>query len=105
MPEVTALIGQAMLAVAAVLLVVAVVAVVPRAVRVRRRARAVQAKVAIIEQEGRSTLALLEARAVEREALLEPYRRVLRWARHPLVAASLDWYVRRRRRAANVDHG
>lgn len=104
MPDVTALIGQAMLAAAAVLVVAALARLVPRLLRVRRRARAIQAKVTLLQQEGISTLTLLEARAVEREALLEPYRRLARWLRHPLVVASVDWYLRRRRRAAVVRH-
>jgi hypothetical protein len=106
-PDVAALIGQAMLVVAAVLLVIAVAALVPRVLRVRRRARAVEAGVAKLQREGMSALALLEARAAEREALLLPYRRLLRWAGHPLVAASIEWYARhrRRRRDARAAHG
>ena len=40
------------------------------------------------------TLALQRA---ETDALLAPWRRIWRWARHPLVVATLEWYLRQRR--------
>jgi len=95
-----ALIGVVLLAAAAVGLVASVVAVLPKVLRVRRRALALQASVAAAEGEIIAAVALLRAQRAETEALLVPWRRLLRWARHPLVVATFAWYRRRRRRSA-----
>jgi hypothetical protein len=44
-------------------------------------------------------LARLRAAIEETKQLWRPYRRVLRWVRHPLVIALLESYARRRVRA------
>jgi len=96
--ELLALVGQAMLAAGAALVVIALLAVLPRALRVRRRALALQASVRALDRERLTGLARIQAQRAETEALLVPWQRLLRWARHPLVVATVDWYVRRRRR-------
>ena len=97
--DVVALIGQAMLAVAAALVAIGLALSVPRVLRVRRRALALQATVRALDRERLMALLRLQAQLAETDALLVPWRRVLRWARHPLVIAALDWYGRRRRRS------
>jgi hypothetical protein len=97
--DVAGLAGRAMLIAGAAILVLAVLSIVPRLLGVRRRAVALQAAVERAERDVLAALALLEARRAETQALLAPWRTLLRWARHPLVVATLDWYRRRRRRA------
>ena len=94
--------GRAMLVAGGVILVVAVLSVVPRLVRVRRRALALQATVEAAERDARDALALLEAQQAETEALLAPWRTLLRWSRHPLVVATLEWYGRRHSRRSRA---
>ena len=95
------LIGQVMLAAGAVIFVVSGLAVIPRLVRVRRRALALQTAVFAARKDALTALALLEAQRAETRALLAQWRPLLRWARHPLVAATLDWYRRRAQRRAH----
>jgi hypothetical protein len=97
-PDLLGAAGLVMLGAGAVTGLVALVAVVPAMLRVRRRAQALQATVASSEAEVRIALALLEARRAERTELLEPWVQLARWARHPLVVATVEWYLRRRRR-------
>jgi hypothetical protein len=101
--DLAGLIGRVMLVAGAALLVVAVLALVPRVLRVRRRALALRTAVVAARRDALTSLALLEAQRVETEALLAPWRTALRWARHPLVPATLEWY-RRRRSAARRAH-
>jgi hypothetical protein len=85
-----------MLVAAAVLVVVGVLASLPRVLRVRRRARALSRSLAANRHEVR---ALFEEQARlqgEAERLTQPQRRLLRWLRHPLVAAL--WASHRMRR-------
>lgn len=97
MPDVIALVGLGMVLVSALLLVAGVLAVLPRALRVRSRALVLAERVAVLRRESVSALVLLRAQRAETEALLAPWRRLLRWARHPLVVATVDWQRRRRR--------
>ena len=99
MPDLAALAGQVMLVAGATLLVAGLAAVLPRLLRVRRRARLVQARLAAAEVDTRLALELLLRQRAETDALLDPWRRLLRWARHPLVVATVRWYLRRRARA------
>lgn len=98
MSDLAGQVGLALVLAGVVLLVVAVLAVVPRALRVRRRALALRASVLDAQRDAMTALALLEEQRAETEELLVPWRTLLRWARHPLVVATLAWY--RRRRAA-----
>ena len=68
----------------------------PRAVRVRRQVVAFQR---LLAQGGGAVIAELEELQVQREeraALLKPYRRWLKRARHPLLIALAQSYARRR---------
>jgi hypothetical protein len=88
-----------MLVAAAVLVVVAVLASLPRVLRVRRRARALSRSLAANRHEVR---ALFEEQARlrgEAGGLSQPQRRLLRWLRHPLVAAL--WASNRMRRSGS----
>ena len=103
MQDLAPLIGRAMLLAGVLLLVIGLLAMLPGVLRVRRRALALAATVAALRDEGVSELALLRAQRDETEALLVPWQRLLRWVRHPLVVATLEWYLRRRRRRSR--HG
>jgi len=96
--DLVGLIGRAMILAGAVLLVLSAVAVVPPLLRVRRRALALRTAVEAARREALTALELLEAQRGETEALLRPWRTLHRWAGHPLVVATWEWY--RRRRAA-----
>ena len=80
------------------LILLSLVSVMPRALRVRRRVAALRATVAASQLDVERALALLAARRAEAQELVAPWRRLARWARHPLVVASVQWYLRRRRR-------
>jgi hypothetical protein len=101
--DLAGLIGRAMLAAGVALVLVALLLVLPGAVRVRRRALALREATLAAHGDALVALALLEAQTAERRALLEPWRRLLRWARHPLVVATVEWYSRHRRRRAAAD--
>jgi hypothetical protein len=89
--------GLVMLAAGGALILLGLASVVPRALRVRRRAVALRATVAASQLDVERALALLASRRAEADELLAPWRRLARWARHPLVVASVQWYLRRRR--------
>jgi hypothetical protein len=101
--ELAGLIGRVLLVAGAALFVVSVLAVVPGVLRVRRRAFALRAAAGEARRDALTGLALLEAQRAETEALLAPWRTLLRWVRHPLVVATLEWY-RRRRSAERRSH-
>jgi len=89
--------GLAILVAGVALALGAAVAVAPRALRVRRRALALRASVTTAQLDVERALAVIATGRAETEALLVPWRRLARWARHPLVVATLEWYLRRRR--------
>jgi hypothetical protein len=93
-------VSLAVLAAGVFLALAGTIAVLPRALRVRRRALAVRASARAARADAERALALLAAQQAETEELLAPWRRLARWARHPLVVATLEWYVRRRRARA-----
>jgi hypothetical protein len=64
---------------------------------VRRRALSLQANVLAVRSEVETGLRKLASERAETEALILPWRRLWRWARHPLVVALLQWSLRRRR--------
>lgn len=99
MLDLAGLVGRALLLAAALLLVIGLLATLPGVLRVRGRALALAATVTALRNEGVSALALLRAQREETEALLVPWRRLLRRVRHPLVVATVEWYLRRRRRS------
>jgi hypothetical protein len=101
--DVAGLVGRLLLVAGPVLLVLAALTVVPPLVRVGRRALALQARLEAARRDTLIAVALIEAQRAETDELLRPWRTLLRWARHPLVAATFQWY--RRRSAARRAHG
>jgi len=101
--DLVGLVGRVLLVAGAAVVLVAALSVVPRIVRVRRRALALRATVETLHVEALTRIALLSAQRAETRELLVPWRTLLRWARHPLVVATLEWY-RRRRAAERRDH-
>lgn len=99
MPDALAVAGHWMAVAAGVLALVALVLPLPRLLRIRRRSRAVQARLA--EAEARIQLSIAEIRAgrEETERLLAPWRTTLKWATHPLTMALIRSYWRRWRPA------
>jgi hypothetical protein len=101
--DVAGLVGRLLLVAGPVLLVVVALTIVPRVVRVRRRALALRARVEAARRETLVAVALFEAQRAETDELLRPWRTLLRWARHPLVVATFQWY--RRQAGARRAHG
>lgn len=97
MPDLGPLAGGAMLVAGAALVVIGLVAAVPGVVRVRRRALVLRVHLVEAQRDVVVALALLRRHRAETEAILAPWRRLHRWARHPLVVATFEWYRRRRR--------
>ena len=95
--DVAGRVGQVMLGTGAILALAGVARTMPRALRARRRALALRGNVLAVRSEVEAGLRKLAAERAETEALLLPWRRLWRWARHPLVVALLQWSLRRRR--------
>lgn len=87
--------GQAALVLSLLVTVVCVLRVWPRARRVRRKARLLESRARREQQVLFDGLVLLLAQGMEMDRLLEPWRRILFWARHPLTRALRDQYLRR----------
>jgi hypothetical protein len=64
--------------------------------RLSKRAQALSEQLATERGLIESDLQRLRMALEETERLWQPYRRVLRWLRHPLVAALVQSYARRR---------
>ena len=86
-----------------VLLVVSVVAIVFEmalaaawSLKVARRTRELSERLATERAELQADLERLRTALEETKALWRPYRRVLKWARHPLAIALMESYARRR---------
>lgn len=90
--------GELMLAAALALMLLGILASLPRALRVRRRLLGLQATMAQSRQELVIALDQLARVRREGEELSRPVIRLRRWLTHPLVAALLRSYLRRRRR-------
>lgn len=86
--------GQVALGVSFLLVVICAVRVWPRARRVRRRARALDDRLRREQAVLFDGLVLLVAQGMETDRLLQPWRRILFWARHPLTLALWEQYVR-----------
>ena len=86
--------GQAALAVALLMVASCALRVWPRARRVRRHARAMDARLRREQVVLFDGLVLLIAQGMEMDRLLERWRRILFWARHPLTRALWDQYLR-----------
>lgn len=95
MPDPIALGGQVALAVSALAVAVCAARVWPRARRVRRRARQFDARLRREQEVLLDGVVLLLGQGIEMNRLLDPWRRILFWARHPLTRALWAQYVSR----------
>jgi hypothetical protein len=95
--EVASAAGQLMLVVGVALLATAGLAVMPAALRARRRALALSSTVLASRHDLIDALDRMSDSVSEAGGHVAAVARVLRWLRHPLVAATLQWYLRRRR--------
>ncbi len=89
-------IGVWLLVVSAVAIVFEMVLAGLWSLKVARRARELSGRLATERTEVQADLARLRAALEETKVLWRPYRRVLRWARHPLAIALMESYARRR---------
>lgn len=64
--------------------------------RLVRKSRVVSQRLVAEQLHLQADAARLQASIAEMEALWQPYRRLLRWLRHPIVIALVQSYVRRR---------
>jgi hypothetical protein len=87
-----ALTGQAVLVLSLMMVVACAVRVWPRARRVRRKARLLESRVRQEREVLLDGLGLLLAQGIEMDRLLEPWRRIFYWMRHPLTRALWDQY-------------
>ena len=85
------------------LLVIAVLAVVVElalmalwSVRMARKSKALSERLMAEQAELRADVERLQASVAETRALWQPYRRLLRWLRHPIAIALVQSYARRR---------
>lgn len=90
-----ALCGQAAIAVSLVMVAACAAWTWPRARRVRKKVRLLDVRARAEREVLFDGLVLLLAQGMEMNRLLEPWRRVLFWARHPLTRALRDQYLRR----------
>lgn len=65
-------------------------------VRLSRRGRALNEQLQREQMEVRAAVERLQLSMAETLTLWQPYRRLLRWLRHPLMLALLQSYARRR---------
>lgn len=84
--------GQVAVAISLVMVAACAVRVWPRARRVRRKARVLEARARRDREVLFDGLALLVGQGMEMDRLLEPWRRIFYWARHPLTRALWDQY-------------
>ena len=89
-------IGVWLLVAGAVAIVVEGVLAALWGVSLARRSAALSARMETERFLIKADLARLRAAVEETQRLWRPYRRILRWVRHPLVIALLESYARRR---------
>ncbi|HEY0830346.1 MAG TPA: hypothetical protein VGE99_04330 [Candidatus Dormibacteraeota bacterium] len=89
-------IGVWLLVAGAVAILLESVVAVLLGVRVARRARVLSARLTAGQAELRSAVERLNASLAEMQVLWQPYRRLLRWLRHPLTIALMQSFARRR---------
>jgi hypothetical protein len=90
------LIGVWLLVVSAVVIAVEMVLAGMWSVRVSKRSRQLSERLATESALVQADLARLQAALEETRVLWRPYRRLLRWTRHPLAIALVESYARRR---------
>jgi len=88
-------IGMWLLVAGAVAIAIEMVLVAVWGVAVSRRMRALTASIESERSEAQADLERLKLAIEETKRLWRPYRRALRWLRHPLVLALLGSYRRR----------
>ena len=64
--------------------------------RLARRSRTLSERLMADQARLRADVERLQASIAETQALWQPYRRLLRWLRHPIAIALLQSYARRR---------
>ena len=64
--------------------------------RLARRSRTLSERLVADQAQLRADAERLQASIAETRALWQPYRRLLRWLRHPIAIALLQSYARRR---------
>ena len=64
--------------------------------RLARRSRALSERLVAEQGRLRADVERLQASIAETEALWQPYRRILRWLRHPIAIALIQSFMRRR---------
>ena len=89
--------GEAMLIAGSAIILAAVAATAPLALRTRRKLLALRRTVWSASNDISEGLNLLASRRDEARSLVAPWQRIWRVARHPLVAETLKWYMRRGR--------
>ena len=89
--------GQAMLVVGAAVVLIGFAATFYRARVVWHRALGLLRTVEALRYDIRGDLQLLASQREEAGALVAPWRKLWKLARHPLVVAAFRWYRRRRR--------
>jgi hypothetical protein len=92
--------GEAMLIAGAAIILAALAATAPRALCARRRLIALRRAVWSVSNDITEGLNLLASRRDDARSLVAPWQRIWRVARHPLVAETLKWYMRRGRARA-----
>jgi hypothetical protein len=90
------LIGVWLLAVAAAVIVIELALAGVWTVRLSRRAQKLNEQLRREQAELQADVERLQQAVAESVALWQPYRRLLRWLRHPLTVALLQSYARRR---------
>ena len=89
--------GEAMLIAGAAIIMAALAAMAPRALRTRRKLLALRRTVWSASNDITEGLNLLASQRDDARSLAAPWQRIWRVARHPLVAETLKWYMRRGR--------
>jgi uncharacterized protein YlxW (UPF0749 family) len=64
--------------------------------RLARRSRDLSERLVAEQRRLQSDVKRLQASIAETEALWQPYRRILRWLRHPIAIALMQSFMRRR---------
>ncbi len=89
-------IGIWLLLVAAVAIVVEMAIAAVWSMRLTRRGLALSSRLATEQAQIKGDVERLRASLVEMQLLWQPYRRLLRWLRHPLAIALIQSLARRR---------
>lgn len=89
-------IGVWLLVVSSVALIAELAIMVLWSARLARKSRILSERLMAEQARLRADVERLRASIAEAQALWQPYRRVLRWLRHPIVIALMQSVVRRR---------